>query len=191
MGRKIKVVGMDPSTSNWGIAVAEVDIETLDFEVTNLILIETESEKKKGVRKDSDDLRRAREVYAGMLLGCTGAAMVFAEVPFMNPGGYAGANFNSGLVTGVLAACPVQMIQVFPQEVKQLITGSRHAGKEEMIEWAVGKFPNAPWKLTKRGGKMVPTAKNEHLADACAAIYAGLQTEQFKQALSMYKAIAA
>jgi Holliday junction resolvasome RuvABC endonuclease subunit len=186
---KIKVVGFDPSTTNWGIAVAEIDVDTLEVEIVNLLLVETESETKKGVRKDSDSLRRAREVYGSMILVCTGAAFAISEIPFMTPQGYATSNFNSGLVTGVLSACPIPLIQVFPQEVKALITGSRHAAKEEIIEWAVAKHPDAPWKRVKRGGKMVLTNKNEHLADAVAAIYAGLQSEQFKQGLTMMRAI--
>ncbi|WP_374335331.1 hypothetical protein [Methyloversatilis sp.] len=176
--------------SNWGIAVAMVDIDTLEVEIENLVLIETEPETKKGVRKDSDDLRRAHEVRDGMLLACIGAAFAISEVPFMTPQGYASANFNSGLVTGVLASCPVPLIQVFPQEVKKLITGSRHAAKEEIIEWAAEKYPDAPWKKVKRGGKMVLTKANEHLADAVAAIHAGLESDQFKQGLTMMRALA-
>lgn len=191
MARKIKVVGFDPSMSNWGVAIAEVDIETLEVEIISLKLHETEPETKKGVRKDSDDLRRAIEVRKGMMDACVGAAFAITEVPFMTPQGYASANFNSGLVTGVLASCPIPLIQVFPQEVKKLITGSRHAAKEEIIEWAIAKHPNAPWRVVKRGGKMVPTKANEHLADAVAAIYAGLQSEQFKQGLTMMQAMAA
>ena len=188
---KIQVVGFDPSTSNWGICRATVDIHTLDFTVDDLRLVQTESEKNKGVRKDSDDLRRAQEVWAGMLLACTGASIAISEIPFMNPGSYASANFNSGLVTGVLASCSIPLIQVFPADVKFHATGSRHAAKEEMIEWAMNKYPSAPWLLTKRKGAMVPTKANEHLADAVATIYAGLKTTQFQQATAMMKAMIA
>lgn len=188
---KIRVVGMDPSTANWGIAKAEIDLNTSKIDILDLILIQTESETKKGVRKDSDDIRRAREVYAAMLLHCTGASLVISEIPFMNPGGYASANFNSGLVTGVLAACPKPVIQVFPQDVKVAAVGHKHAAKEEMIEWAMNKYPSAPWKMRTLRGKSVPVASNEHLADAIAAIHAGIETAQFEQAVSMYRAMAA
>lgn len=188
---KIKIVGFDPSTSNWGICKASLDLDTSEVFVDDLILVQTESEKNKGVRKDSDDIRRAREVHAGMIEACKGAALAICEIPFMNPGGYAAANFNSGLVTGVLASCPIPLIQVFPQDVKMLACGSRHAAKEEMIEWAMNKYPSAPWLMRKLRGNMVPTAANEHLADAIAAIHAGLNTAQFKQATSMFRAMAA
>ena len=188
---KIKIVGYDPSTSHWGICRATVDVHSLEFTIDQLTLVNTESEVKKGVRKDSDDLRRAGIVRAGMLLSCTGAALAISEIPFMNPGSYASANFNSGLVTGVLAGCPIPLIQVFPQDVKLATVGVRNAAKEEVIAWAMEMFPDAPWLMRKLRGKMVPVMSNEHLADAVASIYAGLRTEQFGQAVSMFKAMAA
>ena len=186
---KIKIVGFDPSMSNWGICKATLDIETLEFTVDDLILVETESESKKGVIKQSDDLRRAKIVQEGMLEACADASLAISEIPFCNPAGYAGANFNSGLVTGVLASCPLPLIQVFPGEVKMKATGVRSATKGEMIDWAMNRFPNAPWKMRKLKGKMVPTNANEHLADAVASINAGLDSQQLKQAIAMYRSM--
>lgn len=188
---KLRVIGSDPSTSNWGICVATVDIYDMTFTVDDLILLTTESEKNKGVRKDSDDLRRAKTVHDGFKKACEGASFAISEIPFMNAGMYASANFNSGLVTGVLASCPIPLIQVFPQEVKMAFCGSRHAAKEEMIEEAMRRFPAAPWLMRKLKGKMVPTKANEHLADAVAVTHAGIQSAQFKEAIAMYKAMKA
>jgi hypothetical protein len=184
---KIKIVGFDPSMSNWGICKATLDVATLEWTVDDLILVETESEAKKGVIKQSDDLRRAKIVQAGMIEACDDASFAISEIPFCNPAGYAGANFNSGLVTGVLASCPIPLIQVFPSEVKQKATGVRSATKGEMIEWAMGRFPNAPWRMRTLKGKRVPTAANEHLADAVASINAGLDSQQLQQALAIYR----
>ena len=189
--KRIKIVGMDPSMSNWGICKATLDIESMAFEIDDLILIETESEAKKGVIKQSDDLRRARIVREGMIDACSDATIAISEIPFCNPAGYAAANFNSGLVTGVLAACPIPLIQVFPAEVKQKATGIRSATKGEMIDWAMGRFPNAPWRTRTLRGKQVPTAANEHLADAVAAINAGLDSQQLRQALAIFRSAAA
>lgn len=186
---KITIIGMDPSTSHFGMCKATVDIHTLEIQVVDLILTNTESESKKGVIKQSDDLRRAHEVRTGMLNVCAGAALAVSEIPFCNPGGYASANFNSGLVTGVLASCPIPLIQVFPADVKIAAVGHRHAAKEEMIEWAIAKHPDAPWLMRKLKGKMYPIAKNEHLADALAAVYAGVRTKQFEQVMALYKGI--
>ena len=189
MGTKIRIVGMDPSMSNWGICKALLDVDSMEFQIDDLILIETESEAKKGVIKQSDDLRRARIVREGMIEACEDAAIAISEIPFCNPAGYAGANFNSGLVTGVLASCPVPLIQVFPSEVKQKATGVRTATKGEMIEAAMNRFPNAPWRTRKLKGKVIPTAANEHLADAVWAIAAGLDSQQIRQALAIYRTV--
>lgn len=186
----IQIVGFDPSTSNWGIVEAQINVNTLEVTVKNLILSKTKSETKKGVIKQSDDLRRAKEVMASMNEACDGKVFAISEIPFMNPGSYASANFNSGLVTGVLASCPIPLIQVSPQEVKMAAVGHRQAAKEEMIEWAMNKHPDANWLMRKLKGKLYPTKDNEHLADALAAIYAGMQTEQFKQAISIHKSFA-
>lgn len=184
---KIKIVGFAPSMSNWGICKATLDVATLTWTVDDLILVETESESKKGVIKQSDDLRRAKIVQEGMIEACSDASFAISEIPFCNPAGYAGANFNSGLVTGVLASCPIPLIQVFPSEVKQKATGIRSATKGEMIEWAMNRFPDAPWRMRTLKGKRVPTAANEHLADAVASINAGLDSTQLQQALAIYR----
>lgn len=186
---RIKVTAFDPSMTSWGICEGLVNLKTVEIEEVKLTLVKTESEKSKGVRKDSDDLRRARVVHKGMLEACKGAGVLISEIPFTDPRGYASANFNSGIVTGVLASCPIPLIQVFPQEVKQLITGSRHAAKEEIIEWAMATFPNANWLMRKFKGKMIPTSANEHLADAVAALYAGIRTDQFKQLLALMNSV--
>jgi hypothetical protein len=187
---KIKVVAFDPSTSAFGCCKASIDIDTLAVTVDDLKLYTTESEAKKGVIKQSDDLRRAKVVREGMLEACAGASLAISEIPFCNPGGYASANFNSGLVTGVLASLELPLIQVFPADVKVAAVGHRHAAKEEIIEWALLKHPDAPWLMRKLKGKLYPTKANEHLADAVAAVYAAMKTEQFKQILSVYRSVA-
>lgn len=185
----IQVIGMDPSMSNWGLAKCMVEISSLKVEVRELFLIETESEAKKGVIKQSDNLRRAHELRTMMIEHCEGSSIAISEIPFCAPTAYAIANFNAGLVTGVLASCPIPMIQVFPADVKMAAIGHRQAAKEEMIEWGLEKHPEANWKMRKFKGKDRPVAANEHLADALAAVYAGIRTQQFQQTLAMFRSV--
>lgn len=186
----IKVVAFDPSMSNFGICLATVDANTLKPTIEDLQLIKTEPETKKGVKKVSDDIRRAKEVLAGMRDACEGRALAIVEVPLGVAAQYNHAIFNSGLVTGVLAACPIPLIQVFPQDVKVTAIGRRQAAKEEMIEWAMEKYPSAPWRMRRFGNALRPIADNEHLADAVAILETGLKTTDFAQAASMYRAFA-
>ena len=43
------------------------------------------------------------------------------------------------------------------------------------------KHPKAPWLRRKQSGQDVLVNKNEHLADAVAAIHTGMQTDQFRR----------
>ncbi|MEO9387194.1 hypothetical protein [Chromobacterium phragmitis] len=187
MGKIVDVLGFDPSLRNWGVCHAGLDIETGEFEIKDLILLQTESESKKNVIKQSDDLRSCREQFERVTKLCEGKAFAVSEIPFVNPRGYASANFNAGVVLGLLGSLPIPLIQVFPQDVKRIFTGMKDACKEEMIEEAVKRYPNAPWKMRKFRGAMKLTSDNEHLADAVAVLHAGMATEQYKQLASLYR----
>lgn len=195
MAKQIEIVAFDPSMSNFGICEASVDIDTLKLSIRSLRLVSTESEANKGVIKVSDNLRRAREVQQGMMEACKDKAFAIAEVPLMitsqNPRIASLANYNSGMMVGVLASLSIPLIQVFPKDVKLTATGMKDACKEEMIEWAMNKYPGAPWLMRKLRGKMVPVAANEHLADAVAAAETGLKSEQFLRSLAMLRSMAA
>jgi len=187
----IKIIGMDPSLSNFGFAKATLNPATMLYTVDELVLVKTENEKdkklKKSVRKNSEDLERARALYEGMSEACRGATLAIAEVPVGSQSARAMASY--GVCVGVLAACPIPLIQVTPSEVKLAGTGYKSGTKDEMIEWAMAKFPAANWLLTKRAGQMMPVAANEHLADAVGAIEAGLKTDQLKQAIALMRGL--
>lgn len=188
---KLKVIGIDPSLRNMGFCKAVIDLETGEITVTDVILVETEANKKmaKVVRKNCDDLDRAQLLHDAIVKECKGHALAFVEVPVGSQSARAMASY--GICIGVLAACPIPMIQVTPSEVKLAATGSKFAAKQEMIDWAFAKFPDVKWLTTNRGGKKVPTLNNEHLADACAAIHAGVLTAQYQQASRMMSVLAA
>ena len=60
----MKVLGIDPALSNFGYAIADLDLETDTFHVSRVHLCTTEKAKKKaGIRVNSDDLERARIQY--------------------------------------------------------------------------------------------------------------------------------
>lgn len=183
---KIQIVGCDPAMRNFGFAKATLDLDTMEYKVNDLILIQSENEAGKTVRKNSDDIRRARVLYEGMIEACNGSVIMVAEVPVGSQSARAMASY--GICAALLAACPIPLIEVTPSEVKLAAVGFKTASKEEMIAWAMAKFPDAPWKTRMLKGKRVPVADNEHLADAVAAIEAGLKTQQFKQAAAFLRA---
>lgn len=179
---KIRVLGEDPSMRNWGIAVADivVDVDNMSYavQVLDLILVETESSKdvKKTVRRNSDDLDRAQLIHEkrNEAYDKYKPDISFVEVPVGSQSARAMCSY--GICVGVLGAREEPIIQMKPDEVKLAGAGDKYATKEEMIHWATITHPDAPWMV--RAGKFI--AKNEHLADALAAIYAGLKSDQFK-----------
>lgn len=60
MSKTIRVVGVDPSMSNFGLAMGTLDLETDKLDVYELALVETKAGgNKKTVRVNSDDLRQS------------------------------------------------------------------------------------------------------------------------------------
>ncbi|MBA8881790.1 hypothetical protein [Phyllobacterium myrsinacearum] len=182
----IIVAGLDGSLRNFGVAKLAVDLTTMALSVIGLELSETAKDKNKQVRKSSDLFRRAQENHAAVVDAVKDCTVCFAEIP--SGGQSYDAVIGFGITIGVYASLPIPLIEVSPAETKLAVLGTRTASKEEMIEWAYATYPDAPWKTQKRGGVIVPTLKNEHLADACAVVHAGIKTPQFKQVLAILKA---
>ncbi|WP_269519443.1 hypothetical protein [Alteromonas sp. BMJM2] len=166
------------------------DLSSGDFDLTHISLIETASDNnnKKTVRKNSDDLRRSRQIFDGMSEFLKDADMAFVEIPVGSQ--TARAMTSYGICIGLLASLQVPLIQVTPNEVKLAGAGTKTASKKQMVDWATGEYPNAPWFSHRRGGQQVFTGKNEHVADALAAIYAGVKTDTFKQLIAFQRKLA-
>lgn len=87
-------------------------------------------------------------------------------------------------VLGALRANGIPFFEVTPTEVKLAAVGNKTATKQDMIKWAMESHPEANWPTYKQNGKvMVSEAKAEHMADAIAAIYAGIRCNSFQQML--------
>lgn len=204
MSNTLKIIGMDPSMSNWGFAKATLNLDTMEFHVDDLVLTCTMPERdkklKKAVRKNSEDLSRAKILHKAIQEHTQGHWLAIAEVPHGSQSARGMASY--AMCIGILASCPIPLIEVTEGEVKLAGYGKKTATKEEMIEWAMKTHPEAPWRLQTsaskgkvgKGGHIVgaykagdPKAENEHLADAVAAIHAGLDTDQFHQAISLIK----
>lgn len=191
MTTQINVVGFDPALNNFGIARAVIDLDDRPTisRIEYIKLVQTDNEAGKVVRKNSDDLRRAQALYGGMLLACTGCAVAIAEIPTGTQS--ARGAMSNGIALGVLSGCPLPLIEVQASEVKLAAVGHKYAAKEEMIEWAMAKYPDAQWLMRTLKGKRVPIKDNEHMADAIAVIEAGIQTAQFKQATALFRSMSA
>ncbi|WPH68404.1 hypothetical protein [Stenotrophomonas phage BUCTxx99] len=174
----IKVMGIDAAFSNVGFALTEMDLDDPKKPIVKLLdlhIVQTEGLKKrpKGVPKSADDMRRARESIEAIRAKIAEwqPDYIVAEVPFGSQS--ARSAWTLGIALGILSSID-DLVQVTPRQVKAA-TGEAYADKEEMIAWAMEKFPDAPWKMRKLHGKYIQVAStNEHMADAVAATFAGI-----------------
>lgn len=181
---RLNVVGMDPSSRNWGIAAGNIITETNVLTVAQLACTRQVEAKGKQVRQSSQDLAVAKLLAEGAL-PYKGANVAFAEIPQGSQNSR--ASLCSGICIGILGAFRAlgwQFIEVSPTEVKMASVGKKTATKAEMIEWAMATFPNAPWPM--HNGK-INAGLAEHMADACAAIVAGIRTDQYLQLVAMLR----
>lgn len=186
-----KVVGFDPSLRNWGIAQGEIlPGPSPSLHIVNLDVICPVLPTGKQVRQNSLDLESAKQLAEGALAAAKGAQAIFVEVPVGSQSARAMASYGVCVgVLGALRATGIPFFEVTPTEVKMASFGKKTATKLEMIGWATAQHPEANWPTYKQhGADVLSEAKAEHMADAIAAIYAGVRCNTFQQFLPLLKA---
>lgn len=189
---KIRVCGFDPSMRNWGMAVADLDLESGLLDVPTLSIIQPRDEKSKQVRKNSKDLALAKQLFEGAYDTAKSCKVVFVEVPVGSQSARAMASYGVCVgVLGSLAGLGITIIEVSPEENKKALTGIKHATKEAMISAAMAEYPTANWPRQERNGATFKKgdlkAEAEHVADAIGAIHAGCATPTFQTLLKLLR----
>lgn len=186
---KLHVLGMDPSLSNWGLAVGTFDLVTEQLDILELRVTQPGIPEGKQVRNNSKDLVRAEQLAQAVedIRREYPIQVSFVEVPIGSQSARAMASYGVCVgVLGTLRATGHPFYEVTPNEVKKVATGRTTATKREMIQWAYDQHPDAPWPFqTKKGVTTIIESKAEHMADAVAAIYAGIRLPQFQQLLTL------
>lgn len=185
----LKVVGFDPSLRNWGIAIGELDLSTMLLKVSHLSVTRPVLPEGKQVRQNSEDLEAAVQLTAAAVEAARGANAIFVEVPVGSQSAAAMKGYGVCIgVLGALRAGGIPFFEVTPTEVKVVATKKRDATKKEMIGWAMAKHPEAPWPMQTKMGVTSPVESSaEHMADAVAAIHAGMTCNQFQQLLILLR----
>lgn len=186
-----KVVGFDPSLRNWGIAQGIIVPEpSPSLHIVHLNVINPVLPKGKQVRQNSLDLESAKQLAEGALTAAKDAKAIFVEVPVGSQSARAMASYGICVgVLGALRATGIPFFEVTPTEVKMASFGNKTATKAQMISWAVKQHPEGNWPTyLEKGVIHISDAKAEHMADAIAAIYAGVRCNTFQQFLPLLKA---
>jgi Holliday junction resolvasome RuvABC endonuclease subunit len=182
MSRTISILGIDPSMNNFGYAAAKFDLDTQELTYNNIILnTPVKPPKKKTVRQNSVDLELARNHFQALTKYVSRFDIVCVEIPVGSQTARAMASY--GICVGLLASISKPLIQVTPTEVKIAATGNKTASKRDMINWACSQNSQLNWLTRSANGDNILIDKNEHMADAMAAIKAGVATDEFKTIL--------
>jgi hypothetical protein len=172
---------------NWGIASGDLNLSTGILKITSLAVTNPVLPKGKQVRQNSKDLEAANQLAAGAWEAVKGAQAIFVEVPVGSQSARAMASY--GLCVGILGsmrANGIPFYEVTPTEVKLAATNNKTATKNQMIKWATEEYPYADWPTqTQKGVTRIVEGKAEHMADAIAAIHAGVKTQMFQQTLRL------
>lgn len=184
----IRVVGFDPSLRNWGIAKGTLSRTDLRLQVHEVSVVNPVLPTGKQVRQNSLDLESAKQLCKAALDAAKGAQAIFVEIPIGSQSARAMASYGVCIgVLGALRASGIPFFEVTPTEVKVAAVGYKNATKQDMIQWAISKHPEANWPMYKqKGSQIVSEAKAEHMADAMGAIYAGLSCNSFQQMLPFF-----
>jgi Holliday junction resolvasome RuvABC endonuclease subunit len=184
---KIPVLGMDPSLRNWGLSLSELDLTTGFLDTPHLQTICPIEQSGKQVRQNSKDLNIAEQLANAALTEAQKAKVIFVEVPVGSQSARAMASYGICVgVLGAIRATGIPLIEVTPTEVKIAFTGNKLATKDQMIAKGLSLYPDANWPM--HGGK-ISSAKAEHVADAIAAIHAGVKTPSFQNLMRLFNGV--
>jgi hypothetical protein len=178
------VMGLDPSLSNLGAVKLKVTLDLNDkckvtaFKYLSMELSETKPAAKKISNKNVEDLERAHVHKKFLKRMLQDVDFCFVELPTGSQSARAMASY--GICIGLFAWVEVPYFVLTPTELKLAACNKRTASKEEMMSWAFKQLPEADWI---KGSTKIALKKNEHLADALAAIVAGLTSTVFKKSM--------
>lgn len=180
----LHVLGIDPGMASVGVAVMELLPDGLRLVEAGVIRTQ-KADKKRRVRAADDNIERTREIASELLRSIRTyrpVAICAESMSFPRSSSVAG---KMAMCWGALAAIAEErhlpVLQATPQEIKQVLTGSKAAGKEEVQAAVLARL--APRSC--RDIESIPRSQQEHAYDAMAAVMACEGSEVIRMARQM------
>jgi len=164
---------MDPSLRNWAVVSATLIDNVLKIHTTTII--KTANHPIKSTKQSVSDINAASLLYKSLLPYIKEADVICIEVPHGSQSSRAMASYAICVsLIGALQHTNPNMVYVSANDVKKVVrTDKDHKPtKKEVIQWVRDKHPEAP---------LPNTLSAEHPCDAIVAIYAAMETKQFKE----------
>lgn len=169
----MKIIGLDPSISNWGIAKGTLSEDNV-LKITDISTLSLKGLLNPKVKKSLNNMRLSNLLYTQLKEDLKDADIVCVEVPHGCKSATAACNlYMVHAILGILDK-DKDFVLVTPFDIKKVVGKET---KRDIIEWAYARHPEAPW-LMRNGLPQLNVS--EHQADAIAAIYAASNKLAFK-----------
>lgn len=178
--KKLKILGFDPSITNWGVAAAIYHTATDALQVKYVNTISPLSTLTKNKR----DVDLASQLFKALDPLIKQADVICIEVPVGSQNFRSAVNYAMCCaLIGVISAYGVPVIQVSPNSVKNIV-GERTATKREVVEWVQQAHPEVALPYNSRGHLNVDASN--HYCDAIVAIHAALNKPDLQKIIEEY-----
>lgn len=176
------VLGLDISMTNTGWVTAVSDNDGRLF-IKDCGVIQTEKlETGEDVSNTIDSMRRAAKVHSVLSKVCADHLPIIVCVEAMSWPRNAASAIKMSMAWGAIAPIIVDrpLIEVGPQEIKKVLTGSRSATKKEVEEAVKARLTHSSTSIPLLEKKIPKKALREHCWDALGSILASQKTERWK-----------
>lgn len=166
----MKVLGFDPSMSNWGWVLADIVDGNITPLMSGVICVSADPVTYKN--KPVQNIHRASLIYRELIdVVSNGYYDVYVEVP--HGGKSSQAAVSATMCQTIIGALRVHGINVIPVTAmaNKKTIGNKSASKDDVIDWINQRHPDF---LPKKKDGSILKNKAEHIADALLTIYTGL-----------------
>ena len=163
-------MGFDPSLCNWGWVLAKQSKGKLELVDMGTISVPA----PKGHRYANEAfLERSYTLLEAVLgLPYSGVEGIYAEAPVGSQSASAQASYAAcNTILAVLQWYYEIPITIVRNKDVKLVTTNPKASKQDMVDWATFRYPSHLWAVKNNRYLL----KNEHQADAIAALVVGLK----------------
>lgn len=157
--KPLKVLGFDPSLTNWGFSIGLLEDGLTIIETGVLQHKPNKADKRKQNLKDYD---RCKELYTQIQELAKDCDLLCVELPHGSQSSRAMVSY--AVCVALTATLNIDTVIVTPFEVKRFV-GSNTASKDDVINWAKQRHPQLNLSIK---------SKAEHIADSIVAMYVGL-----------------
>lgn len=172
----ISFASIDPSFNGMGVISGDFDLDGTIVSKSGVTFSVKPNSSAKS--KNEDFVRRCHILFTQVYtyVEAVKPKYIFVEIPMGSQSNKAAktaaaACMMIGVLKTLTSSWGCQIVTVTPIAVKKAAVGKNSAEKDEILEWAINKWPEFPWERATDGRVL---KKNHNLADAFGVTEAGI-----------------